>query len=385
MKKTAFALCLLALFSSALAGLDLPQLDVLNLRSRGMGGVGLGFADDQYTPINNPAGMALMRTKYVTILKAQAVISGDFLKAWEYKDEIKDIIDGDYNIANDTWNYISNLRVSAGSTPLYLSLLNIFPLNINLIIFNTARVRVKTNPDMLVPTWNVDVFNDTVAMLNWGFNLIDFKYMNIYIGINAKLIHRVMYSRERMDVFSIYNYFSMSLEDYDLMRALSVGGDLGLMAELGHARRVRLGITMTDFYGSRFNWVKLDLKDLLGVTLDNSGTEMIEPALNVGLSIRVGTIIPLFIEDLVLGIDVRNILDRDVNFFLKTHAGLEFRFLKFLKVRAGLYQGWLTAGGGIDIPLLPLEINFAYWAEELGDYPGQQRLDNFGVTLNFMW
>ncbi len=58
--------------------------------------------------------------------------------------------------------------------------------------------------------------------------------------------------------------------------------------------------------------------------------------------------------------------------FLKLYVGAEFTLLGFLKPRLGLYQGWITAGLGIDIPILPMEVNFAYWGEELGDYPGQE-------------
>ena len=59
--------------------------------------------------------------------------------------------------------------------------------------------------------------------------------------------------------------------------------------------------------------------------------------------------------------------------------------LGFLKLRGGVYQGYLSGGVGIDVPILPIEIDFAYWAEELGEYPGQERLDNIGVTLNIVF
>lgn len=358
---------------------------MLNLRSKAMGGAMLSLAEDQYTPVNNPAGMALMKKKYVSILQAQAVVSGDFMKFFDQKDELQAIMDGDYNIGNDTWNYISNLRVSIGTTPLYLTVLNILPLDINLVIYNSLRTKIKINPDVVLPSFTIDAFNDTVAMLNWSLKLIDLSFMKLYAGVNAKLVHRIYYSKTKMDVFTIYDYKNIELVDMDIKRALSFGMDLGAIAEFGTRRQFRASMTLTDFYGTRFSWTAFDPKDPFNTSLSDSGTEMIRPALNLGGMLRLGTIVPLFLENMIIAMDVRNVFDFDIKPMMKAYIGFEVTTLKILRLRGGIYQGWLTGGIGINIPALPLEINFSYWAEELGQYPGQQRLDNFGATLNIVF
>lgn len=386
MKKKLVTIGLVVLLSFSAAGLELPQVDVLNLRSKAMGGVMLSMADDQYAPVNNPAGMALMKTKYVSILQAQAVISGDFLKAFDQKDDLETLLNGNYNVSNDTWNYISNLRLSVGTTPLYLSILNILPFNLNLVVYNSVKARVKATPDAVLPTFEVDAFNDTVLMLNWSTRLLNLRRMKIYIGVNAKLIHRIYYSQKNLDIFSMYDFDNMDPENLDMKRALAFGMDFGAVAQMKlFGREFRLAMTLTDFYGTRFSWTAFDPGDPFNTSLKNSGEQMIEPALNLGAMLRIGTILPLILEDLVVAMDIRNVFDFDIKPMMKAYIGFEFTTLKILRIRGGAYQGWLTGGLGIHIPVVPLEINFSYWAEELGQYPGQQRQDNFGLTLNIVF
>jgi hypothetical protein len=53
----------------------------------------------------------------------------------------------------------------------------------------------------------------------------------------------------------------------------------------------------------------------------------------------------------------------------KVYLGGEFSFKKFLSLRAGLYQGYLTAGATLDLWILHL--SYATYAAEVGMFPGQ--------------
>lgn len=61
----------------------------------------------------------------------------------------------------------------------------------------------------------------------------------------------------------------------------------------------------------------------------------------------------------------------------KLHVGAEIKVLSFIKLRAGLNQGYLTAGAGLK--LLFLDINAAYFSNELGPVAGSVR--SSGVTV----
>ncbi len=65
------------------------------------------------------------------------------------------------------------------------------------------------------------------------------------------------------------------------------------------------------------------------------------------------------------------------SFWTGVHAGTEIRVLRFMKVRAGINQGYITAG--IGAKLFFLDINMAYFTREMGEYAGVD--PNSGMSL----
>lgn len=387
MKRLTTALIFSTLLAGPLAALDAPQVDILNLRSKAMGGVRLSITDDQYAIMNNPAGTAVLEHAWVSLVQAHIMVSGDFIDLYDHKSAFQGIASGTTDIDNSTWNYLSRLKLSVGSAPLYFSLLNVLPFGINIAVFDSLNVKIKSNPDIPVPTWDMMAYNDTVLVGNIATQLIDFKYAEIFFGVNAKVINRVQFGRNGIDLFYLYNLGNLEMSEMDIKRGLAFGMDLGFLAKIGQDLRVSL--TVNDFYRTRFAWTKPSKTDSLSDVLFGDGTDngagYINPSLAIGASYRIGTIIPVLIEDLVVAMDIRDLFDPDSNSFLKTYSGFEFGMLGFLKIRGGLYQGYVAAGVGIDVPILPIEIDFAYWGEELGEYPGQERLDNLALTLNVVF
>jgi len=392
MKKLLIAIVIMIFGGSALFALDAPQIHIQNLRSKGMGGVKLSILDDQYSIMNNAAGPAVVESAWVSIIQAQAVVSGDFIGFFKHKDAILDALDSEnYDLDNDIWNYISRLKLSLGTTPLYFTLLNILPLNLNLAVFDSLNVKVTANPDVPIPTVDFLAYNDTAVVLNFSTEIFSDKdTFSLYLGANAKLVQRVQIGKNDMDIFYLVNIAQGSFSELDIRRALAFGMDLGFAATFGKGRALTLSLTLNDFFRTKFSWTKPKKMNVGGILFgggedDSIGKNYINPSLCIGGAWRIGTIVPLLLENIIVSMDIRDIFDYDIVPFLKVYAGFEFAFLKILKIRGGIYQGYLSAGLGIDIPVLPLEIDAAYWGEELGRYPGQQRMDNFGVTLNIVF
>lgn len=383
MRRLLLALFLFIGFSVSVAGLGAPQAEAINLRAMGMGGVRLCVADDQFSLVNNPAATSVLRGARLAILQVQAVVSGDVFDIYDKRDNLLNLMSASGDISNETWNLLARLKISFGSTPVYFAMLNIFPGQFNLAAYNTSRIKVSTNPDIPIPSWNATIYNDTVFLANFSMPLIDFKYWYLHFGVTAKLINRFQMQRERMDFFALYDLTNLNLENLDVKRALALGMDMGILMQFGGGglKDYIISITVSDFYWTRFNWTLVDPSDPLGGG-DSAGYSFIQPSVNIGFLHKVETVIPFLFENLLLSIDFRNVLDPDVNFFLKIHFGAEIAFLQTFKLRLGFHQGYFAGGVGIDIPILPLEIDFAYWGEELGTRPGQSRLDNIGVTLN---
>lgn len=388
MKKIIIALLVISLTSSALLGYGAAQVDVLDLRSKAMGGVRLTIPGNQYTIMNNPAGLALMKKSFFSFVQAKVVVSGDLFDLMNNKDKILAVSDTGV-IDNATWNLLSRLKVSIAASPVYLGYVGG---GFGLVLFNTLRAKITSNPDVPLPTWNIEANHDMVLMAGYAMPLLDFKFASIYAGINLKLIQRLQLNKSRMDILYMASIADADLSDFAMKRGLAIGSDIGFVAEFGRA--LKASLTITDFFGTKFNWVTIENMDNLASEItslsfneDTGDHDYIEPSVNLGASLTIRSLpfIPkILVKNIVLALDIRDFFDNDVNMFLKLYVGAEFTLLGFLKPRIGLYQGWITAGLGIDIPILPMEINFAYWGEELGDYPGQERLDNIALTVNFV-
>jgi hypothetical protein len=64
------------------------------------------------------------------------------------------------------------------------------------------------------------------------------------------------------------------------------------------------------------------------------------------------------------------------SFWSSIHAGAEVTLFSLLKLRAGLNQGYMTAGAGLH--LLFLDANVAYFGRELGAFAGAKQSQ--GIT-----
>jgi len=73
----------------------------------------------------------------------------------------------------------------------------------------------------------------------------------------------------------------------------------------------------------------------------------------------------------------------DADLFKRLHLGAELRFPKILSLRAGISQGYYTAGATLDFWLL--KVGYANYARELGDYAGQRvdRRQEIQISLGF--
>jgi hypothetical protein len=89
-----------------------------------------------------------------------------------------------------------------------------------------------------------------------------------------------------------------------------------------------------------------------------------EPDMAIGASLSIDSLI----MTITPSIDYRYIDRTDIQNGKKLHLGLEFD-LPLLTLRTGYYQGYYTAGVGLDMGVLALDA--ATYGVELGEYPGQ--------------
>jgi len=178
-----------------------------------------------------------------------------------------------------------------------------------------------------------------------------------------------------------------SFNNVNAMHGFGLGLDLGAIAELGN---LNVGLSIRDFLGTSFRYTENSFETIMDSlkssgSFPDSGTEVTEDyhiPMDVGVGVAyypdwgfLGAIIePSFYADLQ---DVIGVIRDKRSPWALLHLGTEVRMLSFLKLRAGLNQGYITLGGGIE--LLFLDLNFALFTREMGKHLGDR--PNSGITI----
>lgn len=79
-------------------------------------------------------------------------------------------------------------------------------------------------------------------------------------------------------------------------------------------------------------------------------------------------------------LDIKHILNTDLQWTKKIHLGVQFE-APLITLRTGLNQGYLTAGGTLSLLYGLIEVDGAYYKQELGEYTGQFGEQRFELSI----
>jgi len=169
-----------------------------------------------------------------------------------------------------------------------------------------------------------------------------------------------------------------ALESAPALYGYGFGVDLGALLVLGG---LRVGLSVRDFLGtsliyrqSTFGEVLESLQKTGG--FPSSGSALAEDPvvpmeLSLGLSYRFDFAPRVFDPVVHLAFsDLLTVIRGERSPWTALHVGTEIRLLRFLALRAGLNQGYLSFGGGLRVPML--ELNAAFFTREMGRHLGDQ-------------
>ncbi len=193
-------------------------------------------------------------------------------------------------------------------------------------------------------------------------------------GGSVKLLTRHLLQR----TYSVRELVERSDDDHDedfsddVVDGSAVGIDLGVLYKpwLGHPLSPTLGFSLLNVGG-----------------MDFGDAGEIPMTANVGLAIQ--PYVP-FISGLTLAVDYVDIFreyPQDEDILKRLHLGAEAMLWRNtwsdFALRAGMYQGYLTAG--LELRLTLLTVGFATYAEEVGAYAGQDKDRRYLLTLSMGW
>jgi hypothetical protein len=151
-----------------------------------------------------------------------------------------------------------------------------------------------------------------------------------------------------------------------------IGFDLGAIAELGD---FTVGASVRDLFGTEMGYT-----DISGMSSDQmfaypegseiTDTYVIPMSVNIGASWHLDLGGLAFLADPTIHLDWQHVMyqERNPSIWTELHAGAEVKVLRFIKLRAGINQGYITMGAGMK--LLFMDLNVSYFGREMSDWPG---------------
>lgn len=321
-----------------------------SVRAMGMGGAFIPLARGTDSLFFNPAGLAKTQEITLTALKFRAGLNGmeAFETAQDFNgDDYADTLRGFYG--DKIW--VGGGASTGISTP-----------NFAAAVYDSFNVSADlSNPAL--PSFQVDFVNDMGIATGFGLDVAP----GFSIGIVGKRINRIGSSAE-IPVSSLASLESDDLERELDNRGLGYSLDFGAMMTFPTPVKPTFTFVMRDIGNTSFS---------LDTGIKNPPTDKSEMigALSFEIDVPGITISPV--------LEFRHIgSDEDIHIGKKIHMGVELD-LPGMDLRAGLHQGYYTAGIGLNLGIIMLD--FATYGVELGEYPGQHedRRYMFEMTVDF--
>ncbi len=375
-----------------------PPTQIEFVRPLGMGGAFTAIADDHNIFSFNPAGLVQRTGSQFTLLEIAAGGAKDTMDLIDFVDENKDVLDNwdtstpaqQADITNKIINNISRLdpRIyAAANTFTYLSGPVFWGAHLGFGVQGVvdSTVRLDVGPGG-IPNVSFSVNNDVIVPLTiarrWNAPLLP---GTLGVGLTGKLMRRFKTEQTRISVLQLDD-----VESPPIAQGTGFGSDLGLLYQ--PTNRTNIGVMVQDFLGTKLHFDAEPSEG--GFQGYNERDTVIRPRTNVGLAMTPESLLWLLPtgDRWTFSADIRDVASRDEHVLFQkgfkqilgddfgrhTHLGAEFRYW-FLRFRGGAYQGYPTAGLGLDIPLLKLD--FAYYGREIGAQAGDKRQDMYVASL----
>ncbi len=160
-----------------------------------------------------------------------------------------------------------------------------------------------------------------------------------------------------------------------------VTGDTDALLESVRRRGTAYGVDLgwaAQTKGAMNSKFSLVWKDVGNTSFLRVGDAPLSSPIYNNLIAGVGTEFTSGLLDFRVGGELRHMMNDEVSFGQKVHLGTEIS-LPLIDLRAGINQGYMTYGFGMDF--LIMQLDFAQYFQELGAYPGQTPENRVQVEL----
>ncbi len=320
-----------------------------------MGNTTVTVSSDRSSIFHNPAGLGLIKNEVqISASPLAASVDGMFITL------MKQMLDhGDKlgNLSKVDQEFIDMLNEYDGQWVgiEYIPEITVASENIGFGVYSVLPIGMRIESGHLIPKLGLRGQRDLV--FTWAVG-VPLQHKNNYCGISVEYLQRTP-----LDMLTTYSETFLLFDEIS-SNPLGIIGDL---SNIQHGVSFDVGF-IHDVEGFRFAY---DLKDLLGVV---NGEIVVPPQVDLGCAYMFPQMEKVdAIENLIIAIEIMNLFGIDDNdkfehMAKKLHFGLELD-MKYAALRGGISGGYPT--GGLGIRLGAFKIDYAYFTEELGYYPGQ--------------
>lgn len=377
--------CGVIILLAGMAMAESPRLFIQNPRALGMGRAGVALPYDENVFFYNPALLSFIDKGMFTILDFRLSLNGNVLDQYDfYKNQKTDLENMDTLSEEEKEELYENalkLRDRRGR----FMLQGPFPVNyvrpyIGIGFFDQGGLYLRIRKGASgIPLIELRSRGDLlfIASVSRGMSVPHRGYVSA--GLSLKYLYRVTSSVSKA-IPSLAN---------DEVIEVFQGGSFGI--DMGVAYRfpihVTVGLGVYDLVSSKLKWkrkglnpleskvwwydpISSDIQWVKAPGVQKAPDQEIDPSLRVGVAYEPDWVVGHVLGKFAFACDLDQPFDRAITFFSKLYFGAAMRLLPFpLRIRAGFAQGYPCVGIGVDTSYMRLE--YAFYQEELGRYPGQ--------------
>lgn len=319
-----------------------------NIRASGMGGINIPIVSGVDAVFYNPAALAKGTGVYIELMDIALGVNGQ---------EAIDLAQTGSSITNPSdYNQFFGKKIwvegqgLAGVTLPYLGVGFLSQTRISLELHNPG-----------FPQFQTYFHSDTVVAFGGAVNLGN----KTYLGATLKQVQRWGAETIDLGLTTIANANSLSsIGDNFQNKGKGYGIDMAIMKDFDALTNPTVALTWQDIGNTSF------------VKTDGASAP---PAIQQNLSFGAGGNVDLPGLDWAYGFEMRHLLEPEIQIGKKIHLGTEVS-LPIIDLRAGLGQGYKSFGLGANFLIFRLDA--ATYTEELGVYPGQTGQDRFLVGIS---
>ena len=332
-----------------------------NAKSIGMGDTRIAAGFNYNGFVDNPA--LLSRVKYVrfSLFNIPIIINRHFFDVGNFINDSTEKFKKFDDLSNqEKVQFLDDVQKYGGKwsrlnfSPMIDFGINIFGHGIGLAIFNTSDATIKLDRGIYEPRVWGEGISDYAVVLGYARPLT-ILYPGLKVGINLKYLerHRAnLFQIKASDLGNIQETIEPILDEYKNEKHKNFTVDIGAL------------------------WDIPIINSDIGATIQSIGDGQ-------GASVDIGVAKRMSSDNLILLADYIDFFDNNKeNTFKKLHFGAEYSYL-FLALRLGINSGYPTLGLGLNFKVVDLDM--AYFYDELGNAPGVNEDERYIVQLKMGW